>query len=138
MAESGPNSEVVPVGALEIGADSWEVGFVPWLGSLAASGAARLRGRRRGSGWGVGTGVGVGMNSVVREEAVIRAGARGFGLALVTGRGAGARSGSPRIHFGVCTTPVATQRAPAPAPLTQKPMIAAIVESRPPPPDVAM
>ena len=66
-AEPGPNSEVVPVGASEIGADSWEVGVLPWLGSFEVSGVARLRGRRCGACVGVGTGVGVGISSVVRR-----------------------------------------------------------------------
>ena len=103
MAESGPNSEVVPAAAWEIGADSWEVGFVPWLGSF---GGVRARARLRGAlrrGPGVGSGVGVATTSVVREEAVIRAGARGFGSAFAAGRGAGGSVGLGRgSSFGVC------------------------------------
>src|SRR5829696_6703252 len=138
--DSRPNSEVWAGGACEIGAFSWGAGSVPWLGSWEAVGRSR-RGLRV-TGRGVGAGVGVGMTSVAREEAVSLAGARdagsGFGFGFAIGRGAGARSGRPRIQPGVWTTPVATQSAPAPAPDTQKPMIVAIVVSRPPPVCVAM
>src|SRR5215211_3512782 len=137
--DSAPNSEVWAGGDCEIGAFSWESGLVPWLGSWAAVGWSR-RGLRV-TGRGVGAGVGVAMTSLALEEAMSLAGPRadgGLGLGFAIGRGAGARSGWPRIQPGVLTTPVATQSAPAPAPETQKPMIVAIVVRRPPPVCVAM
>lgn len=100
--------------------------------------------RSRGARFGVGAGVRLARTSGAREESLNCVGLRGagscfcFGFAFAIGWGAGARSGSPRIQPGVFTTPVATQRAPAPAPETQKPMIVAIVAIRPPPVCVAM
>lgn len=133
--DSKPNSLVLAAGALEIGGDSWDVGVVPWLGSLDAEvrleaglrrGGSNRTGRRIGAGVAVGAaGEGRGTAAALRDASPDRF-------------GAGARSGCPRIQRGASTTPVATQSAPAPAPLTQKPMIVAIVEMRPPPPDVAM
>ena len=96
-----------------------------------------LRGALTRTGRTIGVGVNVAVTSVVRTAAERREGSC-LRAAVLAGPGACGRASWSRIQRGASTIPVATQSAPAPAPLTQKPMIVAIVEMRPPPPEVAM
>ncbi len=109
---------------------AWCLGSGPWRRGRRVRGLTRDRADDRGRG-----GVGDGFRRAGR--AASPDGSR-FVVAFAIGRGAGGRASWPRIQRGASTTPVATQSAPAPALLTQKPMIVAIVEMRPPPPEVAM
>ena len=111
-----------------------------WCPGSGPAGVGRSRRGVRVGGVGVGAGVGVATTSVARDEAESRGRARarlGLRLRDRPWRRRLARRW-PRIQDGAWTTPVATQSAPAPAPLTQKPMMVAIVAMRPPPVELAM